>query len=368
MKKGTSDSVNRRSFLKLAGMSVGGFTALAGSFGAARRVAAAPSSSAIVPPEAVPASKRNFKVIDWSINAWFPGVGERFADIGYRDLGVCNRTDVGWPFPGSTNRREECIRGWTPEYMLERMDMAGVEKGGLISSWAAVGVGGKDCRVEADEVHAVVNKYPDRFFGIVGVSPLPGSWSQYYPRTYIKRAVKDFGFKAVHMYPHWFGVKINDKKMYPIYETALELDVPVLFQVGEGTFMSGARIVALPEWIDDMARDFPSLKLIGIHPGGSWRDDFVSMLRKERNVYWGLDSGGAAPRLWPEFGVVDLFKQDRGPGYRAQHQNPVDKIMWGSDFPSQEWVHSLNQFDALGLPEEVARKVARDNAIRIFKL
>ena len=361
--KGVNSS--RRDFLRLAGLTAGGLTAAAGLSGGARPAGAVTTESVQTSP-VPPASKRSFKAVDFSVNAWFPGVGERFADIGHPGLGVCNRSDVGWNLPGSTDRRAECVRGWTPEHMIERMDAGGVEKSGLLACWAAVGLGGVECRVEADEVYAAVNKYPDRFFGIVGVSPLPGRWSKYYPRTYIKYAVQQLGFKGVHMYPHWFGVKINDQKMYPIYETASELDVPFLFQIGTGTSMSNSRICSLPEWVDDVARDFPTLKIIGIHPGGSWQDNFISMLQKDPNVYWGLDAG--SPKAWPEWRIPDLLKQDRGPEYRKQHQNAADKIFWGTDFPVQDWAWSLDEFDKLGLPEEIARKVLRENAIRVFKL
>ncbi len=335
--------------MRLAGLGAGVAAAVGSSLGGARPARAANREEKLV--SNAPAASRNFKAIDFSINAWFPGVGERFAEIGViRWLGIY----------------EETMKGWTPEYMIDRFDRAGVEKGGLLACWAAEGLGGKECRVEADEVHAVINKYPDRFFGLVGVSPLPGKWSKYYPRTYIKYAVQQLGFKAVHMYPHWFGVKINDRKMYPIYETAAELDVPFLFQIGTGTSMSNSRICSLPEWIDDVAREFPTLKIIGIHPGGSWQANFISMLQKDPNVYWGLDAG--SPKSWSQWGVLDLLKVDRGPGYQEQHQNPVDKIFWGTDFPVQDWAWSLEAFDQLDLPEEIARKVIRDNAIRLFKL
>ncbi len=315
-------------------------------------------------------SKRNFKAIDFSINAWFPGIGERFAGIGHTEIGVCNGSEPWWNLPYSKNRREECIKGWTPEFMLERMDEAGVEMGGLIACWAAEGLGGKDCRVEADEVYSVVNRYPNRFYGVLGVSPLPGRTSKHYPRSYIRHAVQELGFKAVHMYPHWFGIKINDQRMYPIYETCSQLHIPFLFQCGMGTPMSNSRICGLPEWIDDVARDFPDLTIVAIHGPGAWEAQLTDMLRKDPNVYWGLDAN--PPSLWAKRGIPDLLTSTNpffsGPAYDKFRQNMQDKIFWGTDFPVQDWVVSLNEFDALGLPETISRKVLRENAIRLFKL
>ncbi len=356
--------LTRRGFLPRLGMIVG---AAAGALTLKGRSEAKASSLAADAQTASAPSKRNFKAIDFSINAWFPGgIGARFSGIGIPEMGVCNTSQAWWGLPYSKNRKEETIKGWSPEFILERFDVAGVEKGALLACWAREGLGGKDCRVEADEVHAVVNKYPTRFFGIVGVSTLPQKGDKYYPPDYIRYAVTQLGFKGVHCYPHWFGIKVNDKRMYPIYETCSELDVPFLFQIGTGTGMSRSRICALPEWVDDVARDFPTLKITGIHPGGSYTPHWLDMLRKDENIYWGLDAG--QPKMWPQWGIPEVLKENRGPGYEKYHQNLQDKIMWGTDFPVQDWALSLEQFDQLMLPEDIARKVLRDNAIRHFKL
>ena len=351
----STQKVTRRGFMQLAGLAAGFAAAIGSSLGGARQLQAATQGEK--PPTGAPSARRTFKAIDFSINAWFPGVAERFAEIGIiRWLGIY----------------QETLKGWTPEYMIERFDMAGVEKGGLLACWAAEGLGGRDCRVEADEVYAAVNKYPDRFFGIVGVSPLPGRWSKYYPRTYIKYAVQQLGFKGVHMYPHWFGVKINDRRMYPIYETVCELDVPFVFQAGPGTHQSNARICGKPQWIDDIVRDFPTIKIVGIHGGGHWTPEMITMAGKDPNTYMGMDV--PPPSMWKASGVLDYIVRDpfaalqSDKGRSAGFLTGADKVFWGTDFPVQEWVESLRQFDELGLPEEVARKVARDNVIKLFKL
>ncbi len=348
-----TQKVTRRGFMRLAGLGAGVAAAVGSSLGGARPARAANREEKLV--SNAPAANRNFKAIDFSINAWFPGVGERFAEIGViRWLGIY----------------EETMKGWTPEYMIDRFDQAGVEKGGLLACWAAEGLGGKDCRVEADEVHAVINKYPDRFFGLVGVSPLPGKWSKYYPRTYIKYAVQQLGFKGVHMYPHWFGIKINDRRMYSIYETVTELDIPFVFQAGAGTHQSNSRICGKPQWIDDIVRDFPTIKIVGIHGGGHWTPEMITMANKDPNTYMGMDV--PPPSGWKSSGVLDYILQEPFGSIRSEKARDSftgsDKVFWGTDFPVQDWVESLRQFDELGLPEDIARKVARDNVIKLFKL
>ena len=49
--------------------------------------------------------------------------------------------------------------------------------------------------------------------------------------------------------------------------------------------------------LDQVAIDFPELKLIGIHIGIPWTDEMVSMCWKHDNVYTAGDA--YAPRYWP---------------------------------------------------------------------
>ena len=76
------------------------------------------------------------------------------------------------------------------------MDRGNVELSCLISLCSANGVGGEELIVPIDEVIPVIQKYPKRFVGLVGLSPLQKWGSPYYPPTYIERAVKEHGFKG----------------------------------------------------------------------------------------------------------------------------------------------------------------------------
>ena len=43
-------------------------------------------------------------------------------------------------------------------------------------------------------------------------------------------------------------------------------------------------------------------------------------------------------------------------------------MIWATDYPLLGFERTLAELDALGLPPEIWRKVARDNALRAFKL
>jgi len=41
----------------------------------------------------------------------------------------------------------------------------------------------------------------------------------------VERGIKDFGFKGVYVHGLGFGIRPNDKRMYPLYAKCVELDV-----------------------------------------------------------------------------------------------------------------------------------------------
>ncbi|MBI4831382.1 MAG: amidohydrolase family protein [Candidatus Lindowbacteria bacterium] len=57
---------------------------------------------------------------------------------------------------------------------------------------------------------------------------------------------------------------VNDKRMYPIYERAQACNIPVLFHTGLDP-IPGMEIYGHPGDVDDIARDFPHLKIIMAH-------------------------------------------------------------------------------------------------------
>lgn len=289
-----------------------------------------------------------YKAIDISVNAFLPESSYK-----HLPLGLWKASGPAW--------EEKVRKGWSAEYMVEMMDRGNVELSFLISLCSANGVGGEEIMVPAEEILPILQKYPDRFVGMLGISPVRKWGDKYYAPTYIERAIKDHGFKGVHMYPHWYGVRINDRRMYPIYEKCAELDVPIAFQTGQGTMRSNSRVVARPIWIDEIVRDFPTLRVIALHSGYPWEDELVALAITNENVYVCPDV--PPPRLW-HASILNYLKEEG----RFEGMHGSDKVLWATDFPLQEPETSLREIDVLGLRPEIRRKLVRDNAIKVFRL
>ena len=290
----------------------------------------------------------SYQAIDVSVNIHLPENSHRLLPLGlYKAAGPT------WV--------EKIRAGWPPEYMLDMMDRSKVQLSLVISLWCANGVGGEELYVAAEEMLPMFAAHPTKFVGLVGISPIRAWTDKYYGPRYIERMVGEYGFKGAHMYPHWFGIRIDDPRMYPMFEKCAELDVPISFQTGQGTMRSNSRIVARPIWIDNVARDFPTLRIVALHSGYPWEEELVALAINNENIFICPDV--PPPRMWHS-AILEYLKEEG----RFQGFDGSSKVLWATDWPLQDQETSLKEIDDLGLTPQIRKKLVRDNAIRIFKL
>jgi Predicted metal-dependent hydrolase of the TIM-barrel fold len=276
------------------------------------------------------------------------------------DASINFRGKLKLPFYQSELRRAARERAGTPytaERLIPALDDAGVDKAVLIASVAAVGVGGEIDGIHVDEVYPEIQKAPDRIFGYAGINPLEDIKTNL---AYINYAVNELDFRGVHIYPHWFGMRIDDKKYYPIYAKCAELGVPIMLQVGHPTPRNRAKVAAHPLWLDDIAYDFPELTILGIHIGSPWVDDMMMMCRGYENVYMVADAH--QPSTWEP----QLIEYINGGGRR--NLDGWEKVIWGSDWPIQDIKEALGEVRALNLNERALEHVLGLNAMRVMNL
>ncbi len=281
---------------------------------------------------------------------------------GYIDI-VCNlytprtvnegRTGIDEEFKKQVRMKDSMRPGMDIDDYLAKMDRAGIERSLLI----AVRAGDLNVRgsfeVPYDYVGEVCEQHPDRFSGLAGVDTTRGMEGL----RDLEFAVKELGFVGAHWYPHWFGMPPNAAQIYPYYAKCCELDIPIMMQVGHNLVYSRERrlpSVGRPILLDQVAIDFPDLKLIGIHVGIPWTDEMISMCWKHENVYTAGDA--YAPRYWPPQYVHYANSYGR------------HKVLFGTDWPVIDPERAVTEVDGLELQAEAKRMLMRDNALRVFKL
>jgi hypothetical protein len=202
------------------------------------------------------------------------------------------------------------------------------------------------------------DKYRDRVLQAwAAVDPVKGEVAIRQATT----AIRDLRMLGFHFHPIMGRFAVDDRRFYPLWETIDALGVPVMIDVGTTGMGAGlpgglgARIRhAHPLAVDELAADFPNLRIVAAHPGWPWVDEMTAVTLHKGNVFWELS--GWAPKYFP-----DALKKD----IRGRLQ---DKVMFGSDYPSIPYARLLREWDELGLPEAVMEKVFHANAERILGL
>jgi uncharacterized protein len=251
-------------------------------------------------------------------------------------------------------RMPAAIRGGVEvEDYIARMDRAGIERSLLVAVRAGDLMVRGSFEITYERVHEVCATYPTRFSGLAGIDPTRGMAGL----RELEVAVRDYGFVGAHLYPHWFGLAPDHARYYPYYAKCCELDIPIMMQVGQNLVYSRERrlpSVGRPITLDQVAIDFPELKLIGIHIGVPWTSEMIAMAWKHPNVFIGMDA--YAPRHWPADMVHYLDSYGRG------------KVMFGTDWPVIDPERAMTEVAGLSLRPAARHALLRDTARQVFRL
>ena len=239
-----------------------------------------------------------------------------------------------------------------PDY-IKKMDQAGIERSLLIAVRAGDIRVPESFEVPYESVHKVCSEYPDRFSGLAGIDPFRGMQGL----MDLENAVNEMGFVGAHLYPHWCELPPNHRKYYPYYAKCSELGIPIMMQVGHNLVYSRKRrlpSVGKPIYLDQVAIDFPELKLIGIHIGIPWTEEMISMCWKHENVYTAGDA--YAPKYWPKSYV------------HYANSYGQKKVLFGTDWPVIDPVRAVEEFNQLNFRESASQRILRENALEVFNL
>lgn len=203
-------------------------------------------------------------------------------------------------------------------------------------------------KVTNDYVAEMVAKYPDRIIGLAGIDPNKGDGAV----REVERAISELGLKGVSMDPFGAGLYANDPKMYPIYQKCSDLGVPVFLTIGPLP-VSGTKIsYGNPLPVDDVAVDFPKLKILCSHGGWPFSREMVAIAWRNDNVYF-------------ETSVYHFLP---GAELVVEAANTIigDKLVFASAHPFAPFKESLERFKKLPFKEEVLPKVLYQNAAQLL--
>lgn len=230
---------------------------------------------------------------------------------------------------------------------ISLLDEAKIDKVGLINP----AIKNVPVRPTNERVAKLLKEYPEKFMGFAGFDPNNGAQAV----QEIEYAIKELNFSGLKSVASFVELNINDKAFYPCYAKAEELNVPILMHTGSAILKGFRAKHVHPLMIDDVAFDFPDLKIICSHLGGWQYMDLLGMFIHHRNVFADIS-------FWP---LNPLFA-NIVPWKLLENTIP-DKILFGSDYPAgQTPKEAAEAVKQLPISENFKEKILGKNASRIL--
>jgi predicted TIM-barrel fold metal-dependent hydrolase len=216
------------------------------------------------------------------------------------------------------------LEDMTPEGLVKILDMQGITKGALLAEYSP-----KTTGIVPNKFIAEFCKGSERLIA-VGSIDLDSEMDTGLQTEYCVKELGCRGLKLLPSYAHFFP---DDRRLFPAYDAASQLGIPVMFHTGTSLF-PGSRIrYANPLLLDDIAEDFQDLNIVMCHAGRPfWYKEAEWMLTRHKNVH--IDMSGIPLKKFPSlFPKADKY---------------VDRFIFGSDWPTRplinEYVRQVQQF------------------------
>jgi len=239
------------------------------------------------------------------------------------------------------------------EQFVQQLDDAEV-------SWGVISAGAG--RPDHNErTAAIVARFPHKFVGVAMVDPHQGMKAV----RELERAVKELGLGGLYASPYRDGISPNDKKYYPLYAKAVELNIPVFVYTTMNYRTDFPMDLSRPLHLDEVARDFPELTIIAGCGGWPWVFEMVGVARRHQNIYVDTEAHRPKHLATPGSGWEMLLQF----GNTLLQDRVVFASGWGNYFLPSEGVikQVIAEVRSLPLKPEVVEKWLYHNAARLFK-
>jgi predicted TIM-barrel fold metal-dependent hydrolase len=195
-------------------------------------------------------------------------------------------------------------------------------------------------------------RYPGRVFLSTEIDPndITGAVRK------IRRTHDEHGLTAVSTFPAGCNpqVPVSDRRYYPIYQTCIDLDIPIISNAG----IAGPRFPSACQDVmhfDQVCYDFPELRIVMRHGAEPWEALAVKLMLKWPGLHY--MTSAFAPKYYPK-AIID-YANSRG----------ADKIMYAGYFPAGLTLDRIfTELPAVPFKGDVWPKFLRHNANRVFKL
>ena len=246
---------------------------------------------------------------------------------------------------------------------VEDMDRSGVDVSVLFPV-DNIGRGENDEQVLKLNKHVanIEKGHPERIISFASINPRRPKAPDLF-----RSCVEDYRLRGLKWHPD-MGYYPNSQEAYRVLEVAEEIDAPLITHTGP---LPGVRSKhSHPIHLDDVALDFPKLKIIAAHMGDMWWRDWVAIAKYKKNIYGEL-------AIWQLMAGRELGKFRR---ILREIINDVgvEQVLFATDAPTLEplvsnrrWVEILRTLpddssDGIKFTEREVEAILGGNASRIL--
>jgi uncharacterized protein len=167
------------------------------------------------------------------------------------------------------------------------------------------------------------------------------------------KIIHEEGFKGIKLHPYYQDFRIDEERLFPLYETCRDLGLLVVCHPGFDISFPRDRI-ADPEKIARICALFPGLKFISTHYG-SW-DDWDEV---EKHLI-------GKPVFMENSFSLQLIPRDQA--LRMYSRHPAGYLLFGTDSPWTEQSEAIGLLKDLDLDPDLLDRILFRNAAKLLEI
>ena len=233
----------------------------------------------------------------------------------------------------------------TGDRLVETMDRAGVDTSVVFPLDYGLFTGEPGVPIEEQnfKVCEAARRHPGRLVPFFSIDPRRPEAVPLF-----EKAIAEWGVNGLKLHP-CAGLYAGDEECKPLYEMCLDHDLPVLIHTGSQPAPFKSRY-ARPAFVDDVAAEFPELKIIMAHVGHNWWEEAVLVGSVKPNVCYDVSGWQPAIGEYPQvfYRMLRRLLDTVGPW----------RVFFGSDgpylngiLPLEDWVAAVENPDLSKCPE-----------------
>lgn len=213
-----------------------------------------------------------------------------------------------------------------------------------------------------EKISAYMRTHPGRLIGFAGIDLT-------FPRAAVaelRRTKSDLGLAGLALAPAAQDFHPSCGAAMQLYAEAAGLGLPVLFHTGIFTTASTILEYARPMLLDEVAREFPELRIVIAHMGYPWVHETIALLAKHANVY--AEISGLLAQPWQAYQAL----------LSASQMGVISKLLFGSGFPSGSAAQCIEELYGINhlcqgtnlppIPREQLRGIVERDALAALRI